>query len=420
VAEPGWEASVVREAGNAERARVKLKAGPAAFPSYPPAAFLGARMEERAAAALELEIAPEGEGEVAVRMRTPLPVALAPDYLARPVRGTVMVLDDPDQGANEPVLCRAALAVTNYGGAPRTLFVRLIGDGKFLAQRETPEALRFTARGETRLARFGVMIRSGELAEGDVAARFQLGEGEGWRSETVPLVYRRLPAKLPAPLNVGVVRGPDPGLWDALRELAAQIPGLAIIELGLEELRENELRTLHTVVVDQEALRWRPEAADEAARLRGYMEAGGHLLCMAQRPRDWQTETGRGRRLAPFALSLVEDRAVGTKAGLVLPGAAHTILSRPSKLWEKDFAGWSPRVARWPVRERDRAYLPLATASEGEGKAPDGLLLLAKCGNGSFGYASLELAEQLRAGHPGAHRILINLLSYPRVREREP
>jgi hypothetical protein len=78
----------------------------------------------------------------------------------------------------------------------------------------------------------------------------------------------------------------------------------------------------------------------------------------------------------------------------------------------QDFDGWvQERGLNFPSKW-DTAWTPLLeTKDRADEKASQGALLHTQYGRGDYVYCSLALYRQLRNGHAGAARILVNLLA---------
>ena len=90
----------------------------------------------------------------------------------------------------------------------------------------------------------------------------------------------------------------------------------------------------------------------------------------------------------------------------------HALLRYPHELGERDFAGWvQERGLNFP-KTWDAAWTPLLAMQDPGDKQPhQGALLVTQFGRGDFVYCSLALYRQLRRGHEGALRVLVNLLA---------
>jgi hypothetical protein len=93
----------------------------------------------------------------------------------------------------------------------------------------------------------------------------------------------------------------------------------------------------------------------------------------------------------------------------VLAGRASGVLSYPNPLSDADWRGWIISRARSPLvlaRESD----PLIHLKDGSTGAP--LIASVKMGEGTVTAVALDMSPQLQIVHPGAYRLIANLVSY--------
>ena len=90
----------------------------------------------------------------------------------------------------------------------------------------------------------------------------------------------------------------------------------------------------------------------------------------------------------------------------------HPIWQRPHAISVQDFAGWvQERGLNFPSKW-DSAWTPLLELKDSaDEKSTQGALLYTQYGRGDFVYCSLVIYRQLRNGHAGAARLLVNLLA---------
>ncbi|MEQ1635034.1 MAG: PIG-L family deacetylase, partial [Planctomycetota bacterium] len=107
-----------------------------------------------------------------------------------------------------------------------------------------------------------------------------------------------------------------------------------------------------------------------------------------------------------------DGRVTEEDAAVTLMQPGHRLLQYPHTIAASDFDGWvQERGLNFP-KSWDAAWSPLlAMRDQGEEKAHEGSLLHTQYGRGDFVYCSLVLYRQLRTGHAGAARLLVNLLA---------
>ncbi len=211
---------------------------------------------------------------------------------------------------------------------------------------------------------------------------------------------------VPPGLRVGLVRGPDDTLERALTDL-----GVAYTALSRDDLAVARLDEFGTVLLDLRAYHHRPELAEHRDRLLQYCRAGGRVVAMYHKPNEWNERAGHPL-LAPFALVVGNERVTEEDSPVKLLQPDHRLWTHPHQITAADFTGWvQERGLNFPSRW-DAAWAPLLEVRDSGDEAPhQGALLYTRYGRGDFVYCSLVLYRQLRVGHAGAARLLVNLLS---------
>jgi len=185
--------------------------------------------------------------------------------------------------------------------------------------------------------------------------------------------------------------------------IAAALRRLHVACVSLDEpLGDSSLAPFRTVIVDRDAIALREDGAHAAALIEAWVRGGGHCVLLAQRwnakkagPLAQLVRFGPGRLFPPEG-PVDADSAAG-------PAVA------PNRLREGDWEGW--------IISRARATLNLA----GEGGAvawcrdrATGAVLGATiaAGGGTIAAVTLDISPQLQIVHPGACRLLANLVSH--------
>lgn len=219
------------------------------------------------------------------------------------------------------------------------------------------------------------------------------------------LVLRPVDARVPERLRVGLVRGPDESLQRAMEDL-----GIAIDLLDEERLAGADWTAFDTLILDIRAYRHRPDLAKQRQRILSWCAGGGRVLCFYHKPMEWN-EAFKGPLLAPFALEIGRDRVCEEDVPVTLLQPEHRLWRHPNRISPADFVGWvQERGLNFP-RKWAEAWQPMLRMND-RGEAPlDSALLYARHGQGQYIYCSLALYRQLKVAHPGAARILVNLLT---------
>jgi hypothetical protein len=234
--------------------------------------------------------------------------------------------------------------------------------------------------------------------------RVRLGDNK------IALHVHKIDVRTPASLRVGLLRT---RLDDTLPGiLGAGGLGLSWSELSDADIAIADLRSFDTIVVDIRALRDRPEARRGFRRLLEFARIRGKRLVVFYHKDVEFDPPGEGFLGAPFELHVGKSRITRADAPVRILKPGHVLLTHPNEILPSDWDGW----------DQERAlYLPSVYASEFEeilemqdpGQPPErSALLYARTEEGGeYVYCALALWRQLKKLHPGAVRLLANLLS---------
>lgn len=215
-------------------------------------------------------------------------------------------------------------------------------------------------------------------------------------------------ARVEPNLRVGYIRSFDDTLRDALAAL-----GVKSQELTLDDVRDGKLQGYDTIILDNRGYQAHPELVAANARLLEYVHAGGTLVVFYHKTNEWNADAKKGRpELAPYPITLGNERVTDENAAVAFLDPQHQLLNFPNKLTQDDFKGWVQERGLYYPQQWDSHYTaPLASSDAGEPPLRGGLLA-ADYGRGRYIYTSIVWYRQLRAGIPGAYRMLANMLSY--------
>ena len=186
---------------------------------------------------------------------------------------------------------------------------------------------------------------------------------------------------------------------------------------------------INAVAVDDTALRMGPLAPfdvllvgvlgyEQRAMLRRrrnriveWVEAGGSLVTLYQRPRDgWQDGSAPPRKVQIGSPSL-RWRVTDPAAPVTVLQPKHRLLGWPNRIVAADWKGWVRERGLYFASVWDDAYAPLLELSD-PGEPPlHGGLLVAEIGQGRHIHCALALHHQFTALVPGAFRLLANLVA---------
>jgi LmbE family N-acetylglucosaminyl deacetylase len=233
--------------------------------------------------------------------------------------------------------------------------------------------------------------------------------------QSSPVTQRRIrvvysDARVAPDLRVGYVRSVDDTLRNALGAL-----GVEATELKVDDVRASDLQKYQAIIIDNRGYQTHPELISANARLLDYARAGGTLIVFYHRTNEWNPDPQRNRpQLAPYPIILGNSRVTDETARIEFSEPQHPLLNYPNKITQEDFANWIQERGLYYPQSWDKQYsAPLSTNDEKEPSLRGGLLA-ADYGRGRYIYTSMVWYRQLRAGIPGAYRVLANMISYGR------
>jgi hypothetical protein len=251
-------------------------------------------------------------------------------------------------------------------------------------------------------------LRRPELANSLWFALRNAGMHENQIKRSVPVVW--LDANVSQKLSVGYVRGFDFSLPNALTAL-----GVESKELSIADVNNADLGKFTSIILDNRVYESQPELISANPKLLDYAKAGGTLIVFYHKTNEWNPDPKRNRpQLAPYKLIVNDDRVTDENAPITFLEPNHPLLNSPNKMGPDDFVGWIQERGVYYPKEWDPQFHALLQSND-PGEAPlKGGLLVADYGKGKYIYTSMVWYRQLRAGIPGAYRMLANMISYGR------
>ena len=191
-------------------------------------------------------------------------------------------------------------------------------------------------------------------------------------------------------------------LWDS--PTAETLRRLGVEHAEIKEITSlsQQLAGYRVAILDRRGMALIGDHKSLAPILRRYVEGGGHLIVLAQDAASWNA--------TPLVdgLRLKSSNSLG-EAAQVESDSAHRMFNAPNRIRWLDWEGWlyrrSHNVLSGPALSS--AVVPLKSQNE---KAP--LIAEWKIGSGVLTYVDLALYPQFLNIHPGAFRLLANLVSY--------
>ena len=225
----------------------------------------------------------------------------------------------------------------------------------------------------------------------------------------VALPVHKVDVNVPAGLRVGVLRSQDDTLPSILGVGGL---GIAWSELVEADIAAADLSAFDTIVVDIRALRGRRGLRASFGRLLEFAQGRGRrLLLFYQKDVEFQPagERFRGAPFAPFEVGRRRVTRADAPVDVLLPD--HPLMRHPNALRPSDWDGWvQERALYLPGVYADEYEEVLELGDPGEPRER-GALLYARTGEGEYVYCALALWRQLKTLHPGAVRMLVNLLT---------
>ena len=206
-----------------------------------------------------------------------------------------------------------------------------------------------------------------------------------------------------ANLKIGYIRGVGDNVMAMLEQL-----GLPVTELDPVTLPQVKLSGFSTIVIGPRAY----EANNGALKtntpvLMRFVRDGGTIVTQYG-----QFEMAQPGYL-PYPITLVRpaDRVTDENAPIRVLDPGSPLLSAPNKITDRDFEHWVQERSLYMPRTFDKQWRPLFSMND-KGEPPnDAGVLIAPVGKGTYVYTTMSFFRQLPAGHPGAARLFINLLS---------
>lgn len=249
---------------------------------------------------------------------------------------------------------------------------------------------------------FSVTVPAERKAGVDVL-RIRLG------SVKVALPVHKVTVKTPPNLHIGLLSSRDdtlPGI------LGVGGLGLTWSDLSDADIAVADLRSYDTIVVDIRALQERPGARRGFRRLLDFAAGKGRrLVVFYQKESEFhpQGEGFLGAPFQPFQVGRTRVTRADAPVRVLLP--KHPLLNYPNTILPSDWDGWDQERALYLPGNYASQYEELLAMQDPGQPEERGALVYARTGDGEYVYCALALWRQLKKLHPGAVRLLANLLS---------
>ena len=172
------------------------------------------------------------------------------------------------------------------------------------------------------------------------------------------------------------------------------------------DISANALKTYDALVLGVRAYNTLDELKFKQSEVLKYISEGGTVIV--------QYNTANGlvtKDLGPYSLTLSRNRVSVEEAEMRFLNPQHEVLNSPNKITPKDFDGWVQERGLYFPDEWDVNYTPVLSSNDPSEKPSDGILLVAKYGDGHYIYTGLSFFRELPAGVSGAFRLFANMIS---------
>jgi hypothetical protein len=308
--------------------------------------------------------------------RIPLTFHFAPRFIVEPLTPIVRIMDD------EKIVVR----LTNHSRDGVRDSVRVQSE----IVTSEPKEFRVNTKGASHVDTLTLSLLQ-KVDEGSYLLPIQI------HSQTVShFVGRSFDVAFDSSKRVGYLQGvTNSPLVNALLRLGVQAQPLV-----LDETLRSKLDNLNVVVLDRRAMTFRKELERYKQTVDSFVDSGGHVIVFAQDPYSWNVS----RWIE--SVSLVEGGM--SPASAVGADSSHPFFRLPNVLNAEVWDEWLYFRSYNTVNLSPQQSVTISAWSEEKGSP---LILTEHRGNGRITYVSLALEHQLLNIHPGAFRLLANLLS---------
>jgi hypothetical protein len=228
--------------------------------------------------------------------------------------------------------------------------------------------------------------------EGSYAVTYKIG-----REVVGRFAARQFEAHIDTSKTVALLAGTEGSpSADALRRLGAN---WALVSPDANLV--NSLKTVRVLIIDRRALTFHKGLRSRKAEIEGFVRNGGHVIVLAQDAEVWNASPLLDNVTLSAVTKYDDEAAIETDN-------THRLLTYPNAIRSTDWSEWLYCKAYNEVS--GPALLQAATPVKAvKGRTP--LVATWKIGAGSFTYSDLAFLPQFLNVHPGAYRLLANLIS---------
>jgi len=203
-------------------------------------------------------------------------------------------------------------------------------------------------------------------------------------------------------IKVAYVQGAGDQVANSLRSI-----GMDVTDVPVSSLR-GDLSGYDAIVLGIRAFNTQDDLKFVSQNLWDYAETGGNVLVQYNTSR-------RLPEIAPISLTLGRDRITEEDAKLSFVNEKHVVLNYPNKITQADFDDWVQERGLYFASDWHESFQPILSGNDKGEDKKEGMLLVAKYGDGYYTYSGLSFFRELPAGVPGAYRLLVNILALDQI-----
>lgn len=195
------------------------------------------------------------------------------------------------------------------------------------------------------------------------------------------------------------------GAGDNVPECLSQM-GYSVTLITPEEINTRYLNTFDVIITGVRAYNTLPVLKTRQHLLLEFVKRGKTLIVQYN-----TLDKSIPATIAPYSLSLSNDRVTDENAVVEFLAPNHPILNYPNQITDKDFKGWTQEQGLYYPNNFDAAFTPILSSHD-KGESPKkGALLVATYGKGQYIYTGLSLFRELPEGVSGAYRLMANMIA---------
>ncbi|MEY2868834.1 MAG: hypothetical protein RIR01_1297, partial [Bacteroidota bacterium] len=195
------------------------------------------------------------------------------------------------------------------------------------------------------------------------------------------------------------------GAGDNVPECLSQM-GYKVTLITPEEINSRYLNNFDVIITGIRAYNTLPFLKTRQHLLLEFVKRGKTLIVQYNTP-----DKTIPANIAPFPLSLSNDRVTDENAYVEFLAPNHPVLNYPNPITSKDFKGWTQEQGLYYPNEFDAAFTPILSSHDKGESAKKGALLVATYGKGQYIYTGLSLFRELPEGVSGAYRLIANMIA---------